>query len=150
MDRAIEISHENVEQKLGGPFGAVVIFGSEIIAEGANSVVRLRDPTAHAEIMAIKSACEKVGSHSLAGHVLFSSCEPCPMCYAAARWANIKQIYYVNTREDAHAIGFSDREIYREIQCKEMLMERLNEEEIRDKALMAFKKWTRALDIPRY
>jgi guanine deaminase len=114
MRRAIELS-ASCAQSDEGPFGAVVVKDGKIIGEGVNQVVPAGDPTAHAEIVAIRAACEAIGSHVLDGAVVYTSCEPCPMCLSAAWWARVSEIVYANTREDAAAIGFDDDAIYREV-----------------------------------
>lgn len=114
MRRAIELSEESVRMG-GGPFGAVVARGGEIIAEAANSVTADHDPTAHAEVKAIRLAASRLSTHNLAGCTLYASCEPCPMCLGAIYWAHIDKIYYANSREDAAAAGFDDADIYREM-----------------------------------
>ena len=108
---AIELSKESVA-KGGGPFGAVIVRDDQVIATGSNSVTLLNDPTAHAEVSAIRAACQAVGDFNLKGCVIYSSCEPCPMCLSAIYWAGIERIYYANNREDAAAIGFDDAFIY--------------------------------------
>ena len=117
MNKYMEIANENakkaIEKKQGGPFGAVIIDkNGNIISNGNNKVLLNHDPTAHAEIVAIRNACEKLGTYDLNGCVLYTSCEPCPMCLSAAIWANIKKIYYGCTKEDANSIGFRDDIIY--------------------------------------
>jgi guanine deaminase len=114
MRRAIEVSAAHMRAGLGGPFGAIVVRGPEILAEGSNRVTSTNDPTAHAEVVAIREACRRIGGFSLAGCELFTSCEPCPMCLGAIYWARLDRVYYANTREDAAAIGFDDDVIYRE------------------------------------
>jgi len=104
-----------MEQGQGGPFGAVIVRDGEIIAEGWNQVTSANDPTAHAEVVAIRRACEKLGSFSLDGCTIYTSCEPCPMCLGAIYWARIKEIRYANTRADAARIGFDDSLIYDEV-----------------------------------
>jgi guanine deaminase len=115
MQRAATIAGERMRSGLGGPFGAVVVRDGEITAEGWNAVTTANDPTAHAEVMAIRRACERLGSFSLAGCDIHTSCEPCPMCLGAIYWARLDRIYYANTRAEAAAIGFDDDFIYREI-----------------------------------
>ena len=115
MLRAIEVSAEYMRAGLGGPFGAIVVRGQEIVAEGSNRVTSTNDPTAHAEVVAIREACRRLGVFSLAGCELYTSCEPCPMCLAAIYWARIDRVYYANTRADAAAIGFDDDHLYREV-----------------------------------
>ena len=111
LDRAIALAQENVETG-GGPFGAVVVRGDEVIATGTNLVTPTLDPTAHAEVVAIRSACAAVGDFRLPGCVLVSSCEPCPLCLAAALWARVDAVYYAADRHDAARAGFDDREFY--------------------------------------
>lgn len=115
MRRAIALSREKSAAGEGGPFGAVVVQGGTIIGEGWNRVLGTNDPTAHAEIVAIRRACEHRGSFSLDGCEIYTSCEPCPMCLAAILWARLDRIYYANTRDDAAAIGFDDDYFYREV-----------------------------------
>lgn len=115
MRHAVSLSAEKMRAGMGGPFGAVIVRNGEIIAEGFNQVTSSNDPTAHAEIVAIRRACEKLGTFSLEGCEIYSSCEPCPMCLAAIYWARIDAIYFANTREDAALIGFDDDHLYREI-----------------------------------
>lgn len=114
MEMAARLSEENVKNG-GGPFGAVIVKGGEIVATGVNRVTANNDPTAHAEVSAIRNACQKVGSFKLDGCIVYSSCEPCPMCLSALYWAGVKAIIYGNTKEDADSIGFGDKFIYEEI-----------------------------------
>jgi guanine deaminase len=115
MERAIQLSIENVRSGRGGPFGAVLVRRGEIIAEAANSVTACNDPTAHAEMLAIRQACSKLENFELRGCELYCSCEPCPMCLGAVYWARLDRVYYANGSEDAARIGFDDSFIYREI-----------------------------------
>ncbi len=115
MRRAIALSQEGMEGGKGGPFGAVVVGGDRIVAEGCNLVTSSCDPTAHAEVVAIRRACATLGRFDLRGHELFTSCEPCPMCLAAAYWARVDRIWFANTRADAARIGFDDEAFYREL-----------------------------------
>jgi tRNA(Arg) A34 adenosine deaminase TadA len=116
MFRAIELGMESMDQNTGGPFGAVIVLDNKIIGEGKNSVTSQNDPTAHAEINAIRDACKNLGSYSLQGTVLYTSCEPCPMCLGAIYWARIGRIVYAATREDATRIaGFDDEFFYDEM-----------------------------------
>ena len=112
MEVAIELSKENFEKNYGGPFGACIVKDGEIIGKGFNHVVSNNDPTAHAEVMAIRDACSHIGTFDLTGCELYTSCYPCPMCLSASIWANIKKVYYGNTKEDAADIGFRDDFIY--------------------------------------
>jgi guanine deaminase len=114
MRRAIAISGERMRAGLGGPFGAVVVKDGKIVAEGFNQVTSSSDPTAHAEVVAIRQACSALGRFSLEGCELYSSCEPCPMCLGAIYWARLDRVYYANDRNDAARIGFDDDHIYRE------------------------------------
>lgn len=114
LKMAAKLSEENVKNG-GGPFGAVIVKDGEVVATGVNRVTANNDPTAHAEVSAIREACKKLGSFKLDGCTIYSSCEPCPMCLSALYWAGVKAIIYGNTKEDADAIGFGDKFIYEEI-----------------------------------
>jgi len=114
MQKAIELSIVNVATG-GGPFGAVIVKKGEIISDGTNNVTKKNDPTAHAEINAIRNASKKLKNFSLKGCEIYTSCEPCPMCLSAIYWANIDKIFYANTRKDAARIGFRDEHIYKEL-----------------------------------
>ncbi|OUX44648.1 MAG: tRNA-specific adenosine deaminase, partial [Proteobacteria bacterium TMED261] len=114
MSRAIELSIESVSRGTG-PFGAVIVKDNKIIAEGFNTVTSTKDPTSHAEIVAIRSACKELNNFTLKGYDLYTTCEPCPMCLSAIYWARIDRIYYANTRKDAQKIDFSDSMIYEEL-----------------------------------
>jgi guanine deaminase len=115
MQRAVALALEHMQAAAGGPFGAVVVRNGEIIAEGWNEVTSTNDPTAHAEVVAIRKACAKLGTFNLSDCDIFASCEPCPMCLGAIYWARFPRMYYANTRWEAAAIGFDDDFIYREI-----------------------------------
>jgi tRNA(Arg) A34 adenosine deaminase TadA len=115
MRRASELAEFAVENNLGGPFGAVVVKDGEIIGEGYNQVTSLNDPTAHAEMMAIRNACSRLGSFQLTNCEIYSSCEPCPMCLGAVYWARPDRLYYGSGREEAAEAGFDDAFIYEEI-----------------------------------
>ena len=115
LARAVALSREHMERGEGGPFGAVIVRNGTILAEGWNRVTSSNDPTAHAEVTAIRRACEAVGDFSLPGATLYTSCEPCPMCLASAYWARVSRIVFANTRADAAAIGFDDQLLYDEI-----------------------------------
>ncbi len=112
MDVAIDLSDDNFEKNYGGPFGACIVKDGKIIGKGINMVIKNMDPTAHAEIVAIRDACKNIKSHDLSGCEIYTSCYPCPMCLSAIIWANIKKVYYGNTKEDAADIGFRDDFIY--------------------------------------
>ncbi|MGA8530518.1 MAG: nucleoside deaminase [Acidobacteriaceae bacterium] len=114
MRRAIELASDNVRQGRGGPFGAVIVREGVIVGEGANSVTRTNDATAHGEIVAIRDACRRLNAFSLEGAEIYTSCEPCPMCLAAIYWAHIGRIWYGNTSADAARIAFDDAALYRE------------------------------------
>jgi tRNA(Arg) A34 adenosine deaminase TadA len=115
MQEAIRLSQTGMEQNNGGPFGCVVVKDNEIIGLGWNQVLATNDPTAHAEVMAIRDACKKLGSFQLQECEIYTSCEPCPMCLGAIYWARPRVVYFANTRHDASAIGFSDAYIYEEL-----------------------------------
>lgn len=112
MDVAIDLSDDNFDKGYGGPFGACIVKDGKIISKGINMVIKNNDPTAHAEIVAIRNACKKLGIHDLTGCEIYTSCYPCPMCLSAIIWSNIKTVYYGNTKEDAAEIGFRDDFIY--------------------------------------
>jgi guanine deaminase len=115
LQRAVDLALANVSRCEGGPFGAVIVCNGEVIAEGWNRVIAANDPTAHAEIVAIRAACAKLGRYHLTDCVLYASSEPCPMCLSAAYWARLRRIVFANTRDQAAAIGFSDDELYGEL-----------------------------------
>ena len=115
LRRAVELAAEQVRSRRGGPFGAVIVKDGVIVAEGCNEVTTGNDPTAHAEIVAIRRACKALGRFSLAGATIHASCEPCPMCLAAIYWARLDRLVFANTRAQAAAIGFDDALIYDEI-----------------------------------
>ena len=117
MNRAIELSINNIKNN-GGPFGCVIVHKNKIIAEGVNRVTSNNDPTAHAEIVAIREACKKLNTFNLKGTQLYTSCEPCPMCLSAMYWAHIDKIFYGNSRNDAAKINFDDKFIYDEFKVK--------------------------------
>ena len=118
MQRAISLAQEGMDAGTGGPFGAVVVKNGKIIAEGCNSVTSKNDPTAHAEVVAIRKACEKLGDYQLTDCIIYTSCEPCPMCLGAIYWARPKQVFYACDRKDAAEIQFDDQLIYDEIDKK--------------------------------
>lgn len=115
MKIAKELSDDNLKTNVGGPFGACVVKNGKIIGKGSNHVLENKDPTAHAEIMAIREACKNINTYDLSGCELYTTCYPCPMCLSAIIWSNIKKVYYGNTKEDAMNIGFRDDYIYRYI-----------------------------------
>jgi len=141
MQLAIQLSEQNVDQGKGGPFGAVVVKDGKLIAKSANKVTSSNDPTAHAEVSAIRAACKKLKTFDLSGCVIYTSCEPCPMCLGAIYWARLDKIYYANTKVDAAVIGFDDQFIYEELDL-EMNQRKLPIIQLmREQALIAFKKW---------
>lgn len=141
MREAIRLSLEKMKAGFGGPFGAVVVKNGEIIAKGYNNVLASNDPTAHAEVDAIRKACKALDTHQLTGCDLYTSCEPCPMCLGAIYWARPDKIYYGNTKEDAANIGFDDHFIYQELERplseRAIPMEQLLQEE----AQKSFRVW---------
>jgi guanine deaminase len=146
MRRAIALSREKMDEGAGGPFGAVIVAEGRIIAEGWNQVTSANDPTAHAEIVAIRAACAALHRFSLEGCEIYASCEPCPMCLAAIYWARLERIYYANDRGDAARAGFDDAAVYREvalpIEARTIPMVRLLSAEGR----AAFEAWERKTD----
>ncbi len=141
MQEAARLALENVRAGLGGPFGAVIVKDGQIIARGANCVTRTNDPTAHAEVVAIREACRVLGTFDLSGCEIYTSCEPCPMCLSAIYWARIGKIYYGCTAKDAEAIGFADQFIYDEL-SRPKSERRLPLEQLeRQLCLRAFEAW---------
>ena len=149
MQMAIDLSVDNIDTG-GGPFGAVIVRDGEVIATGTNRVVPNADPTAHAEVTAIRNACAKLGTFQLTGCTVYSSCEPCPMCLGAIYWAHLDKIYYGNNREDAAKIGFDDDFIYREIELKPEMRSLPSEILMQEEAIKAFKMWTEKEDKTEY
>lgn len=141
MLEAIRMAEVNVKEGVGGPFGAVIVKDGKIIARSGNLVTTTNDPTAHAEVAAIRIACQALNTYDLTGCTVYASCEPCPMCLAAIYWARISNIYYGNTKEDAAAIGFDDDFIYKEFDKEPSQRSLLIEQRMRDEALSAFKMW---------
>lgn len=149
MMRACQLAEESVRQG-GGPFGAVIARNGEIIAEGSNCVTIHHDPTAHAEVTAIRKATKALATHNLSGCEIYTSCEPCPMCLGAIYWAHLDKIYYGNNREDAAKIGFDDDFIYREIELKPEMRSLPSEILMQEEAIKAFKMWTEKEDKTEY
>lgn len=141
MREAIALAQRGMENNEGGPFGALIVRGTEIIARGNNMVTSINDPTAHAEIVAIREACRQLGTFQLHDCVIYTSCEPCPMCLGAIYWARPQSVYYACTREDAAAIGFDDDLIYREIAAIPEIRRIPMEQILRDNALQVFAAW---------
>lgn len=141
MRRAIELSSMNLHTGDGGPFGAVIVREGEIIAEGRNMVIVTGDPTAHAEIVAIREACRRLGRFHLTGCTIYASCEPCPMCLGAIHWARLDSIHYSCSRDDAAAIGFDDSFIYRQIELPPEERALVTVQLMRDEAVEVFQLW---------
>ena len=141
LKRAIQLAEEGMDKGQGGPFGAVIVKEGEIIAEANNKVTASNDPTAHAEVVAIRKACEKLQDFQLENCILYTSCEPCPMCLGAIYWARPKKVYYALTREDAAKIGFDDQFIYDEIALKMDDRKVPFENLMREEGLPVFQKW---------
>lgn len=149
MRRAIKLSADSVANG-GGPFGAVIVRDGEIVAEGSNGVTILNDPTAHAEVSAIRQACKKLNSFDLTGCEIYTSCEPCPMCLGAIYWARIDKIYYANDRKDAANIGFDDELIYQEMEVQPQYRKKPSEILLNNEAIKVFQQWTEKTDKTRY
>ena len=149
MRRAIQLSVENVKNG-GGPFGAVIAKDGEIVAEGCNRVTANNDPTAHAEVTAIRNARQKLGTFDLSGYEIFTSCEPCPMCLAAIYWARLDKIFFANNKEDADQIGFGDAFIYKEMALDRSQRSKPSDILMRDEALKAFEAWMKKEDKVEY
>ena len=150
MRAAIELSIENVKSGNGGPFGAVIVKNEEIIARGVNEVTSKNDPTAHAEVVAIREACDKLGTFQLEECEIYCSCEPCPMCLGAIYWARPAKIYYANTKADAAQINFDDDFIYQEI---EQPVDQRNLQAIQllpKEAILAFDLWRQSSKKTEY
>src|SRR6202795_44159 len=141
MARAIDLATENVRSGQGGPFGAVVVKDGAIIAEGANQVTLTNDPTAHAEVLAIREACRKLGLFELKDCELYTSCEPCPMCLGAIYWTRLSRVYFGNADADASKIGFDDSLIYREIAQPHAQRRIPTTQMMREEALAGFRAW---------
>ncbi|HTK20135.1 MAG TPA: nucleoside deaminase [Mucilaginibacter sp.] len=141
MRMAIELSEQNLNGAAGGPFGAVVVKNGEVIAASANKVILENDPTAHAEVAAIRLACQQLGTYDLTDCVIYTSCEPCPMCLGAIYWAHINTIYYGNTKVDAAEIGFDDHFIYKELELPMSQRKLQIIQLLPNEAISAFKLW---------
>lgn len=150
MRRAIQLSVGKMEAGEGGPFGAVIVKDGEIVAEGWNRVTSTNDPTAHAEVVAIREACRRLGSYSLEGATIYTSCEPCPMCFAAIYWARLDAVHYGNDHQAAAAIGFDDAFLYEELTVP------MGERKVRftctlpDEARVGFERWSAKADKVAY
>lgn len=150
MARAIHLAVENVRSGKGGPFGAVIVKDGDVIAEGANQVTLTNDPTAHAEVIAIREACKKLGVFELKGYELYTSCEPCPMCLGAIYWARLSRVYFGGLASDASQAGFDDSFIYREIAETHAERGIPMVQVMREEALAAFRAWQEKSDKIRY
>jgi len=150
MLEAIQLSINNVEEGKGGPFGAVIVKDGKIIARGVNRVTTNNDPTAHAEVVAIREACKVLNTFQLTGCEIYTSCEPCPMCLGAIYWARPDKLFYANSKEDAAAIQFDDRFIYEEIAKPVEERKLFTKQILRDEALKAFKKWSESTNKIEY
>ena len=149
MQKAIELSIKNIHNN-GGPFGCVIVKNNKIISEGVNGVTQNNDPTAHAEIVAIRNACKKLNTFDLSGCELYTSCEPCPMCLSAIYWSHIDLVYYGNSRENAAEIQFDDKFIYDEMK-KEINERKIPLKQIlKDEAIKAFNLWTQTENKTQY
>ena len=150
MREAIRLSFETMRSNTGGPFGAVVVKDGKIIARGFNRVLETNDPTAHAEVVAIREACKALGDYQLTGCSVYTSCEPCPMCLAAIYWARPDKVFFGNTKKDAADIEFDDQFIYDEIERafpeRKIPMKQL----LREEALKAFEEWYSKADKKKY
>lgn len=150
MREAVRLSRDKMRRGAGGPFGAVVVRDGKIVGRGWNRVTSMNDPTAHAEVTAIRDACKKLNTFQLVDCELYTSCEPCPMCLAAIYWARFKNVFYANTRKDAARIGFDDDLIYREmgkpIARRKIPMKQF----LRGEALEVFAEWENKPDKIRY
>ena len=149
MRQAIELAVENVNNG-GGPFGAVIVKDGVVVATGVNRVVPNNDPTAHAEVNAIRAACVKLGTFDLSGCVIYTSCEPCPMCLGAIYWAHLDKIYYGATQFDAAAVDFDDSFIYRELELKPSDREKPVENMLHAEAQAPFNAWRAKADKVEY
>ena len=150
LERAIELAGTGVKEGKGGPFGCVIVHNNEIVGEGSNEVTSSNDPTAHAEVVAIRNACAKLGTYQLNDCVIYTSCEPCPMCLGAIYWARPSKIYYANTKEDAAAIEFDDHFIYSEMELPVEKRKLPTFQLLRDEALEAFERWKKSTVKIRY
>lgn len=150
MRRAIEVAREGVEHDAGGPFGCVIVKDGGVVGEGYNQVTSSNDPTAHAEIVAIRDACRKLGTFQLTGCAVYTSCEPCPMCLGAIYWSRPDAIFFAGTREDAAAAGFDDELFYQELEKpnddRHLRMLQL----LRDEAQQVFDLWKNKADKIEY
>ena len=150
MKRAIEMAEKGMNQNAGGPFGCVIVKDGEIIAEGYNKVTSTNDPTAHAEIVAIRKACDKLNSFQLDDCIIYTSCEPCPMCFGAIYWARPKMVYFACTKKDAAKINFDDQFIYEELEKSIADRDIKFVKLMRKDAIPVFEKWAKKVDKTKY
>jgi len=150
MRRAIALGREGMLAGSGGPFGCVIVRAGQILAEGNNRVLASHDPTAHAEVVAIRTACARVGHFELRGCDLYTSCEPCPMCLGAANWARVDRIFFAATREDAAAGGFDDEWLYREVAAPLASRRIPTTPLLRHEAAPLFREWLAKADRTPY
>lgn len=150
LHEAIRLSAEKMAANEGGPFGAVVVRDGRVVGRGWNRVTSTNDPTAHAEVVAIRDACANLGTFSLAGCELYTSCEPCPLCLAAIYWARLDRVYYAATCDDAAAAGFDDRTFYTELAKPAWERAVPMEQALRDEACAALRAWVAKPDKVRY
>ena len=146
MRRAIELSKSNMDNNIGGPFGAVIVKDGKIIGEGANKVTSANDPTAHAEVVAIREACKNLDNFSLQGCTVYTSCEPCPMCLSAIYWARIDRVYYANTQKDAANIDFDDSFLYQQVALPPQSRTLPALPLLREEAVKVFEEWKNKTD----
>lgn len=150
MQEAIRLSFETMRSGKGGPFGCVIVKDGKIIAEGFNKVTSANDPTAHAEVVAIREACKKLNTFQLTGCEIYTSCEPCPMCLGAIYWARPDKLYFANTKKDAAKIGFDDDFIYQEINLSLADRKLSTQQLCREDAIKAFEEWENKKDKIEY
>jgi len=150
MRRAIDLARNGVEDDQGGPFGCVIARDGQIVGEGCNAVTSTNDPTAHAEVVAIRAACRNLNAFQLDGCVVYTSCEPCPMCLGAIYWARPSAIYFAGTREDAAAAGFDDELFYDELERPNELRQLKMQGLLREEAQEVFEAWNQKLDKIKY
>lgn len=150
MKEAIRLAEMNVAKSNGGPFGAVIVRDNQIIATGFNRVTETNDPTAHAEIVAIRNASGELGTFDLSGCEIYSSCEPCPMCLGAILWARLDKLYYAADRHDAKHAGFDDEHFYSEISLPAGQRKLVSEQLMRNEAIQVFRQWINSQDKIEY
>jgi len=150
MREAIKLSIDNVKSGKGGPFGAVIVKDGKIIAQGANEVTSSNDPTAHAEVVAIRNACKILGTFQLDNCDVYTSCEPCPMCLGAIYWSRPARLFFANTKKDAADIQFDDQFIYEELEIPFQNRKLFTQQILREEALEAFKLWSSSINKMEY